>query len=203
LRHIDLFSQHVLRMPLYPYQIAPLRAIVDSVLQRRGYDFLLVFPRQSGKNEAVAHLFVYLLNVLQRHGGSMVFAAIGDGLGRGLRRLEERLDNPWNRGRWRKGGRPLRRLLGKAGVVFLSSHPQAYARGETAHWLLVIDELQDNDAQHIEAVFEPMRAATNATAVYLGTVRFSSDALWQKRLELERQQAADGVQRVFWCRHNR
>lgn len=197
LQRIDLFSRHVLRMPLYPYQIAPLRAIVDSVLQQRGHDFLLIFPRQSGKNEAVAHLCVYLLNVLQRRGGSMIFAAIGDGLGRGLRRLEERLENDWNRGRWRKGSRPLRRQLGKAGVVFLSSHPQAYARGETAHWLLVIDELQDNDAQHVEAVFEPMRAATNATAVYLGTVRFSSDALWQKRLELERQQAADGVQRVF------
>ena len=197
LRRIDLFSRHVLRVPLYDYQLAPLQAILDSVLNRRGRDFLLIFPRQSGKNEAVAHLFVYLLNLLQRRGGSIVFAAVGDGIGRGLRRLEERLDNDWNRGCWKKSTRPLRRTLGKASVVFLSSHPAAYARGETAHWLLVIDELQDNDAQHVEAVFEPMRAAANATAVYLGTVRFSSDALWQKRMQLERQQAADGVQRVF------
>lgn len=197
MRRIELFSRHVLGMPLYDYQLAPLRAIVDSVLQGHGHDFLLIFPRQSGKNEAVAHLFVYLLNLLQRKGGSIVFAAIGDGLGRGLRRLEERLENRWNHGQWTKSARPLRRGLGAANVVFLSSHPQAYARGETARWLLVVDELQDNDAQHLEAVFEPMRAAYNATAVYMGTVRFSSDALWQKRRQLERQQAADGVQRVF------
>lgn len=197
IRHIDLFSRYVLGIPLYGYQLAPLQAIVDSVLNRRGYDFLLIFPRQSGKNEAVAHLFVFLLNVLQAHEGSIIFAAIGDGVGRGLRRLEERLDNDLNRGYWRKASRPLRRALGKAAVVFLSSHSGAHARGETAHWLLVVDELQDNDAQHIEAVFEPMRAAYNATAVYLGTVRLSSDALWQKRRALERQQAADGVQRVF------
>ncbi len=197
IRRIDLFSRYMLGMPLYSYQLAPLQAIVDSVLHRRGYDFLLIFPRQSGKNEAVAHLLVYLLNVLQYHEGAIVFAAIGDGVGRGLRRLEERLDNQLNRGHWRKAARPLRRVLGKAAVIFLSSHPAAYARGETAHWLLVVDELQDNDAQHIEAVFEPMRAAANATAVYLGTVRLSSDALWQKRQALERQQAADGVQRVF------
>ena len=43
-------------------------------------------------------------------------------------------------------------MLGKAAVVFLSSHPQAFARGETAHHLLVVDELQDQDAAHVQAV---------------------------------------------------
>ncbi|MFW6070731.1 MAG: hypothetical protein ACOC9X_06740 [bacterium] len=197
LRRIELFSQYVLRMPLYEYQLAPLRAIVDSVRKQQGHDFLLIFPRQSGKNEAIAHLLVYLLNLFQRSGGAIVFAAIGDAVGRGLRRLEERLENSWNEGRWRKGARPLRRTLGQASVVFLSSHPGAHARGETAHWLLVVDELQDNDAAHLEAVFEPMRAANNATAVYIGTVRFRSDALWQKKLALEQLQAEDGLRRVF------
>jgi hypothetical protein len=197
LGRIELFSRYVLGMPLYNYQVGPVRAIVDSIFEQRGRDFLLVFPRQSGKNEAIAHLFVYLLNIFQRVGGAIVFAAIGDGLGRGLRRLEERLQNAWNDGEWQKAGRPIRRILGKASVVFLSSHPKAYSRGETAHWLLVIDELQDNDASHIEAVFEPMRAANNATAVYIGTARFTSDALWQKKLELERLQERDGLRRVF------
>lgn len=197
LRRIDLFSRYVLRVPLYEYQVAPLQAIVESVFNQEGRDFLLVFPRQSGKNEAVAHLLVYLLNIFQRSGGAMVFAAIGDGVGRGLRRLEERLENDWNREQWRRGANPLRRSLGQASVVFLSSHPSAHARGETAHWLLVVDELQDNDPAHIEAVFEPMRAANNATAVYIGTVRFRSDALWQKKEALERRQEEDGVRRVF------
>lgn len=200
LRHVGVFSRLVLSMPLRAYQEEALEAVIESVLHQQGHEFLLVFPRQAGKNEAVAHLLVYLLNILQRVGGNIVYAAIGDGLGRGVDRLEARLDNPWNQGRWRKKGRPVRRMLGRAAVVFLSSHPQAHSRGETAHWLLVVDELQDQDAAHLEAVFTPMRAANNATALYLGTVRTKIDALWQKKLLLEQETERDGVRRVFWVR---
>ena len=197
LSDVKLFSKLVIRKPLYDYQLAPIRSVLDSVLHRKGMEFLLVFPRQSGKNEAVAQLHVYLLNLLQRLGGSMVFGATGDGLGRGIRRLEKRLNNPWNRKYWKRGSRPLQRTLGSARIVFLSTHPGASSRGETADWLLVIDEMQDQDANHIEAVFEPMRAAGNATALYIGTVKTEHDALWLKKQELEERQAADGCQRVF------
>ena len=71
------------------------------------------------------------------------------------------------------------------------------SRGETADHLLVIDEAQDHDPAHVEAVFTPMRAARNATAVYLGTVRTTSDFLWAKKGELEAAEAADGIRRVF------
>jgi hypothetical protein len=197
LADIERFSRIVLGMPLHDCQLVPLRAIVQSVLRGQGREFLLVFPRQSGKNEAVAHLLVYLLTLFQRRGGQIVFGAVGDGLGRGARRLEERLANPWTGGRWRREAHPRRVVLGKAAVAFLSSHPRAASRGETADHLLIIDEAQDQDANHIEAVFTPMRAARNATAVYLGTVRLSTDFLWRKKAELEAATAADGVQRVF------
>lgn len=197
LNRIDLFSALVLKMPLRQYQVEPLRAVIHSILHRCGHEFLLIFPRQSGKNEAAAHLLVYLLNVLQRTGGNIVYTATGDALGRGVQRLEERLDNIWNAGQWIRAARPIRRILGRAQVVFLSSHPSAASRGETAHWLLLVDELQDQDAAHIEAVFTPMRAANNATALYLGTVRFTHDALWRKKKELEQLQQDDGIQRVF------
>jgi hypothetical protein len=197
LEDIERFSRHVVGLPLYPYQVAPLRAICDSVLNRRGLEFLLVFPRQSGKNEAIAHLLVYLLTVLQRRGGQIVYGAVGDGLGRGARRLEERLETPWTRGRWRRSGRPRRYTFGRASVVFVSSHPGAASRGETADHLLILDEAQEQHAAHVEAVFTPMRAAHNATAVYLGTVRTTSDFLWLKKGELETAQSADGVRRVF------
>lgn len=197
LKDIGRFSRIVLGMRLYSYQVDPLRAIIDSVLSRKGYEFLLVFPRQSGKNEAVAHLLVYLLVLLQRRGGQIVFGAIADGLGRGRRRLEERLENPWTRGKWRREQRPQRVRLGKAAIAFVSTHPRAASRGETADHLLVVDEAQDQDASHIEAVFTPMRAAHNATAVYLGTVRQTSDFLWRKKQELEALESGDGVRRVF------
>jgi hypothetical protein len=114
-----------------------------------------------------------------------------------VQRLDERLENPWNAGRWRKGAHPLRRTLGRAAVVFLSTYPQAAARGETAHWLLVVDELQDQDPCHLEAVFEAMRAAHNATSLALGTVKLTTDALWQRKVRLEHVRAGDGVRRLF------
>ncbi len=194
---LEAFSQHILRLPLRPYQLAPLQAILSSVLGREGREFLLLFPRQSGKNEAAAQLLVYLLNLLRRRGGNMVFAATGDGLGRGRRRLEQRLLNPWNAGDWRAAAQPPRCQVGRAAVVFLSSHPRAAARGETADHLLVIDELQDHDPAHLQAVFTPMRAARNATALYLGTVRTAHDALWQKMEELRVLETQDGRPRVF------
>lgn len=199
LSNLAYFSRFVIGMELRPYQLGPMMAVVESVISGAGLEFLLVFPRQSGKNEAVAHLMVYLMNLFQRPvaGGSIVFGAIGDGLGRGLRRLEERLDNRLNKGKWGRRSRPTTRTLGSAAAVFLSSHPMAAARGETASILLIIDEMQDQDASHLEATFEPMRAAQNATAVYIGTVRTTSDALWLKKLNLERLQAEDGIRRVF------
>lgn len=194
---IENFSRYILNFPLYQYQIKPLLAVIQSVLHHQGLEFLLIFPRQSGKNEAVAHLLVYLLNLYQRTGGQIVYGAIGDGIGRGRKRLDDHLKNPLNLKFWRKLARPLGRRLGKAAVLFLSSHPGAFSRGETASLLLVIDELQDQDAAHIESVFTPMRAAQNATALYLGTVRLTTDALGTKRKELERLEQQDGIQRVF------
>ena len=197
LSDLNEFSRGVLKRPLRRYQLEPLEAILDSVVESRGLEFLLIFPRQSGKNEAVAQLLAFLLNVFQRSGGNIVYGAIGDALGLGIERLEVHLDNPLNRGTWTKRSKPTRHLLHKASVVFLSTYPLAAARGQTAHHLLVIDETQDQPAGHIEAVFTPMRAANNATALYIGTVKHTSDYLWQKKLELEREQQADGVQRVF------
>jgi len=197
LQDIQHFSRAVIGRPLYPYQLQAARAVIKSVRLHRGHEFLIVMSRQSGKNETISQLLVYLLNIYSRAGGSIVYAAIGDNIGRGLRRLEEHLDNPWNKGRWKREARPTRRTLGKASVVFLSSHPQAHARGQTAHHLLVVDELQDQDPAHLQAVFQPMRAAYNATAVYLGTVRTTHDALWRKKEQLERQQARDAVRRVY------
>jgi hypothetical protein len=194
---LEAFSRAVIRRPLRGYQFAPLHAILDSVRQGSGREFLLIFPRQSGKNEAIAQLLVYLLNLFQRVGGNIVYAAIGDCLGLGLARLEDCLANQWNSGQWTVRAKPDRRILRKAAVVFLSSYPGAATRGQTAHRLLVVDETQDQVGSHIERVFTPMRAANNATAVYIGTVKTSTDYLWQKKLELEGEQEADGIQRVF------
>ena len=197
LANIQHFSNLVIKKPLRGYQLEPARAILESVLHGHGHEFLIVFPRQAGKNEMVAQLLVYLLNLYQRAGGNIIYGAIGANLGMGIDRLESRLANVWNAGAWATKRKPTRRTLGKAAVLFLSSHPQATARGQTAHLLMVIDEAQDQDRSHIEAVFTPMRASTNATAVYIGTVKLTTDFLWTKKLELEREERRDGIRRVY------
>lgn len=197
LESLENFSSIVLTPQLYPYQLQAARPIVESVLGRKGREFLLVMPRQSGKNEVTAHILVYLMNLLQRIGGHIVYAAPKDALGRGIQRLEEKLQNPLNAGLWNRTARPTGRNLGRSSVVFLSSHPAAAVRGETANWLLVVDEMQDQILSHIMATFEPMRAADNATALYLGTVRTRTDALWQKKQELHALERQDGIKRVM------
>lgn len=197
LGNLELFSRLVIRTPLHAYQLEPCREIIASVFGRHGHEFLIIMPRQSGKNEAIAQMLVYLLNVFQRKGGNIVYGATGDGIGRGKDRLEQRLDNDWNSGRWEKKAGPARRILNRAQVTFLSTHPTAATRGETASLLMVIDEMQDQDASHLAAVFTPMRAATNATAVYIGTVKTTADALWLKRQELEAAEDRDG-RRYVW-----
>lgn len=198
LSDIARFSEYVLNIPLHQYQITNLYPIIDSIIYNKGYEFLLVYPRQSGKNESIAQLIAYLMLIYMRKEGQIVFAAEGDGLERGLSRLDERLDNGWTKGRVQKQSKPKGRKLGKVKTVFLSTNVLANTRGETAHHLLVIDEAQDQVGSHIEAVFTPMRAAYNATAVYLGTVKQTTDYLWTKKTELEAATKADGIQRVFF-----
>ena len=68
----------------------------------------------------------------------------------------ERLNNPWNRG-FNGAKRRARRARCSAGrrSSLSPAIPRAAARGETADHLLVVDELQDQDPLHLEAVFTP------------------------------------------------
>ena len=202
---VGAFSRGLLpRQALRAYQLEPARAIVDSVLHRRGRQFALVFARQAGKDETLAQLLAYLLNLHQRTGGSIVVAAptfrpqslIGKA------RLLARLDNPLN------GGRVEERAgyvvgLDRASVRFLSAGPSANARGETASLLLVANEAQDIAPDRWDAVFDPMAASTNATTVFSGTVWSDRTLLARQLRHLRALERADGVRRVYlvpWTR---
>ena len=65
----------MVRRPLHNYQLEPARAIVDSVLHKRGLEFAVMFPRQSGKNETQAQVEAYLLNLFQRVKGAQIVKA--------------------------------------------------------------------------------------------------------------------------------
>src|ERR1700704_6036333 len=97
------FSRLVVKRPLRNYQLAPARAIVDSVLHHRGLEFAVMFPRQSGKNETQGQVEAYLLNLFQRVPGAQIVKAQPSMRPQGYNaraRLERSLANDWNRGQW-------------------------------------------------------------------------------------------------------
>jgi hypothetical protein len=192
------FSQLVIQTGLREYQSVPVDEVINSVLGRKGREFLWIFPRQSGKDEAIAQLCVYLLSVLNRLDSHMVHIyPTGGQLSTGIDRLESRLDNVLLSGRWWSKSKPARRGVGGAQVAFFSGHPLAKSEGATANTLLIVNECQDQVESVVERRFTPMRASTNATALYVGTVRTTSDYLWRVKERLEKLQAQDGLARVF------
>jgi len=195
---IGLFSRLVVRIPLRSYQLGPANAVIDSCLRQRGLEFLWVFPRQSGKDEAVAQLVAFLLVLFHRLEACIVHVyPTGGQLATGVTRLENRLENRWFKGRWWSKSKPIRRGLGSAMCAFFSGHPQAKAEGATANLLLIVNEAQDQHEATVERRFTPMRASTNATALYVGTVRTTADYLWKIKGRLEGLEVEDGIKRVF------
>jgi hypothetical protein len=53
----------------------PARAIAESVNERLGLQFAVVFSRQAGKDETLAQLIAWLLTRYQIAGGTIVVAA--------------------------------------------------------------------------------------------------------------------------------
>ena len=73
---VDVFSRVLVpRQRLREYQRLPAQAILDSVIQRRGEQFAIVFSRQSGKDELLAQVVAMLLVRYSQRGGTVVIAA--------------------------------------------------------------------------------------------------------------------------------
>src|SRR3990170_389470 len=149
---------------LRPYQAEAGRAILASVLGRRGLTFSVMMARQGGKNELSAQLELLLLVRHALRGGNGVKAAptFRPQLLTSLRRLQDRLDDAGLRGHWEtEQGAAVR--LGRARWLFYSAEPHSHVVGATAHLLLEIDEAQDVDTEKYEKEFRPMGAATSST----------------------------------------
>ncbi len=143
------------------YQLGPARAVVAAV---RGdvpqREFVLIFSRQSGKDELLAQVLAYLLVLYQKTGGSIVVTlpTLRPQAVIARDRIVERLNAPrlqalGVRARVRDG---FIVEVGKASVHFLSGAPTANACGKTASLLLVGNESQDIEADRWDAVGAPM-----------------------------------------------
>ena len=74
-RDVVKFAQALSGLRLRAYQVAPAMAIADSVKARDGLSFVVMFPRQSGKNELQAQIEAYLMFVLKRFDTEIVKAS--------------------------------------------------------------------------------------------------------------------------------
>jgi hypothetical protein len=200
LRDIRLFSKVVVSRELRGYQLAPARAIVDSVLHRRGLTFAVVMSRQAGKNELSAQLEAYLMNLYQQVRGACLVKAsptAGTQSQYSALRLRDCLANDWNAAFVRNSSNRVVQL-GKCRCTFLSAHPSSNVVGATANVLLECDEAQAVDSAKWNKDFVPMGASTNVTTVFYGTMWTARTLLARVIRQLQAQEAKDGVQRVFW-----
>ncbi|HEY3341546.1 MAG TPA: hypothetical protein VGK81_05990, partial [Anaerolineae bacterium] len=199
LMDIETFSRVVLKRPLRAYQVAPARTLIESVIRRDGEQYVWRFPRQSGKNETVAHVHAYLLFLYQRvRGATIVHTAptFDPQCKNAIRRIVEiTTENAFFKGLHAAGNTV---SLGQARILFLSGMERDKPNvGSTASLLLSKDECQDLDSLYIERAFDPMTADTNAPHLLTGTARHTGTYLAQKRMQLERRQEKDARQRVF------
>lgn len=170
-----------------PYQDAPTKAILDSIVNHYGDSIVIVFPRQSGKDEYLVNLKLYLLDM---------FSVLDVGIVEvnptykpqtvtALMRFDNALKtHPWTRAKWSKEGKFIRQL-GSARVAFLSGDSSANVVGATASLALFINEAQDISPYIYDKNFEPMTASTNATRVFAGTV-WTGDTLLAREMRAAR-----------------
>ncbi|MFO7624985.1 MAG: hypothetical protein R6V73_11585 [Anaerolineales bacterium] len=199
LRDISLFTDKGAGIHLREYQVQVARVIVDSVLKGKGLSFVVIFPRQSGKNELQAQIESYLLTILSPTQAEIVKVSPTwkpQSLN-AMRRLERVLkQNLFTRLSWKKEQGYIYRNR-NARIFFLSGAPTSNVVGATASTLLECDEAQDVLIAKWDKEIAPMAASTNATRVFWGTAWTSQTLLAREKRLAQQAQQRDGIQRLF------
>jgi len=198
LTNISLFTE-LGDLHLRTYQLAVARAIAASVVARKGLSFVVVFPRQSGKNELQAQIEAFLLTLYSLTRDSMVKISptIQPQSQNAIWRLEHILSrNILTQSRWiKKSGCVFQ--IGSCLLHFLSGSPTASIVGATASLLLECDEAQDVEISKWDKEIAPMAASTNATRVFWGTAWTSKTLLARELRAARLQEQQDGIKRTW------
>ena len=200
IRHDPLDWAMTCGIQLRPYQRGVALAIKNSIIHHLGLTFVVIFPRQSGKNELQAHIFSWLLFRYAPNGGRIVSVSptFKPQTTNNMERVSHSLDTCiGSRQRW-KTSKGYMYKLGKACLQFFSGDTHARVVGATADLLLSIDEAQEVDPVKFDKDFDPMTASTNATRVFWGTAWTSNTLLERQRRVALHAQQLDGIQRVFF-----
>lgn len=199
MRDISTFARIASSVKLRSYQQDVAQAVVDSVLRGRGLSFVVMFPRQSGKNEVQAQIEAYLmtLHCYQAVEIVKVSPTWKPQSQNAMRRLQRVLSrNLLTQRLWAKESGYIYRV-GQARTIFLSGAPEANIVGATAGLLLEVDEAQDVQIDKYDKEIAPMAASTNATRVFWGTA-WRSDTLLGRELRAARLLEAEDGQKRSW-----
>ncbi|MEN6409620.1 MAG: hypothetical protein ABFD44_07915, partial [Anaerolineaceae bacterium] len=196
LRFFETFGG--IRLRHYQEEVA--FAIINSVVNRLGHSFVIMFPRQSGKNELQARIEAYLLTMLSQFGEAEIIKASPTYLpqtANAMRRFERVLTHTdLLKNRWVKETGHTYRVQ-RARITFLSAAPAANVVGATAHTLLECDEAQDVLIEKWDKDFAPMAASTNATRAFWGTAWTGSTLLARELRSARDAEKIDGERRAF------
>ena len=199
LKNFYYFCAQASGIKLRRYQKAPAKAILKSVQENAGRSFVIMFPRQSGKNELQAQLEAYLFCIFYQHYGEIVKVSPTwkPQTLNAMRRLEMVLDrNILLKNMWAKESGYIYRA-GTARLYFFSGQPRSNIVGATANILLELDEAQDILQSKYDKDIAPMAASTNATRVFWGTAWTSRTLLARELRACRKAEREDGYKRVF------
>ena len=199
LKDVILFCEHASRLQLSSYQVDVARAVVCSVIKHQGLSFVVMFPRQSGKNELQAQIETYLLTLLSQRETEMVKVSPTwkpQSLN-AMRRLDRVLSgNLITQNIFKKESGYIYKI-GSARLFFFSGAPEANIVGATANALLQVDEAQDVQVAKYDKDIAPMAASTNATRVFWGTAWTSKTLLARELRAARKAEKQDGIRRTF------
>jgi len=208
LQNVLLFAEYGTGTRLRYYQEEVALAIVNSIIKRQGLTFVVIYPRQSGKNELQAQIEAYLLSLFCTLDAEIVKVSPTwkpQSLN-AMRRLERVLERCLVTGDtdpgWSKESGYIYRV-GGARIYFLSGQPSANIVGATASTLLQCDEAQDVLVSKWDKEISPMAASTNATRVFWGTAWTSTTLLAREKRAALESEKLDGLKRVFHIDANR
>jgi hypothetical protein len=182
------------------YQRSTAQAILKSIRNQRGDSLVVIFPRQSGKNELQAQIEAYLLACLYQEQAEIVKISptFRPQTLNAMLRLERVLASNIviQQIGWRKEQGYIYRV-GNSRVFFFSGEPHASIVGATASTLLEVDEAQDVAISKYDKDIAPMAASTNATRVFWGTAWTSTTLLAREMRAALAAQERDGCRRVW------
>jgi len=195
----DRFTSRAGAIKMRPYQLEPAEAIINSIINHRGLTFVIIISRQAGKDELLANLIAYLMNLFAHREVGIVVAnpTYKPQTLNFIVRLENRLKaNLLTQSFWKKRSDYMR-MVGKAVTSLLSGDKDANVVGAVASLLLVINEAQDITPAKFDKDFAPMTASTNATKIIVGTQWTSNTLLAREEDAARAAEKIDGIRRVF------